>query len=96
MITEAIPRHGAGLVRLTMLPQLSAAERMAWIAAREWPVWGAIAGLVILVIAGPRLAHWELDPALIAGYLAGLVATRMLARGIRVASVRLEVATVSR
>ena len=96
MITEAIPRHGARLVRLTILPPLSAAERLAWIVAREWPVWGAVAAVVILVMAGHRIARWELDPALVAGYVLGLLGTRFLTRGVRLAQVRLEVVTRTR
>lgn len=95
MITEVIPRHGARLVRLTITPRLSAPERVAWVIAREWPVWGAIAAFVILVAAGHRMPRWELDPALVAGYILGLLSTRCFARGARIAQVRLDIVTVS-
>lgn len=96
MITEVIPRHGARLVRLTITPRLSAPERVTWVIAREWPAWGAIAAFVILVAAGHRVPRWELDPALVAGYILGLLGTRYLARGARITHVRLDVVTVRR
>lgn len=96
MITEAIPRHGARLLRFTVMPELSAGAHVAWAVAREWPLWGAIAALVILAMAGHHIARWELDPALVAGYVLGLLGTRFLTSRIRTAQVRLEVATVAR
>jgi hypothetical protein len=86
-----LPRHGVELVRLTVVPTLSVVERVAWIAAREWPIVGALAALGVLVAFAPRLGTATLDPLLVAGYLGGLVLTRRAARAIRASVVRLEV-----
>jgi hypothetical protein len=86
-----IPRHGAEIVRMTVVPTLSVAERVSWIAAREWPIVGAVAALGAVCAFGPRLGAAELDPLLVAGYLGGLFLTRHAARAIRRSLVRLEV-----
>jgi len=90
-LTGILPRHGAEIVRLTVVPTLSAAERVAWIAAREWPIVGAFAALGAVFTVGPRLGPAELDPLLVVGYVGGLLLTRQLARAIRASVVRLEV-----
>jgi len=79
------------MVRITVVPTLSAADRVAWIAAREWPVVGALGALGAVCVFGPRLGAAELDPLLVAGYLGGLFVTRHLTRAIRASLVRLEV-----
>ena len=95
-ISPMLPRHGASIVRMTMVPTLSAAERAAWIAAREWPVLGAVAALIAVVAFGTRLTPAQLDPLMVSGYLAGFLVTRSAARAIRRSLVRLEVVTVRR
>ncbi|MDP9027946.1 MAG: hypothetical protein M3N46_10425 [Actinomycetota bacterium] len=89
-LTGMIPRHGAEIVRITVVPTLTAAERISWIAAREWPIVGALAALVAICAFGPRLGPAELDPLLVAGYVGGLFLTRHAARAIRASVVRLE------
>ncbi len=93
-IMAMIPRHTAQLVRLTVVPTLSGAERVAWVAAREWPLMGAVAALAVIVAFGARMTPLQLDPMLVGGYLAGFVVTRLAAREVRRCLVRLEVATV--
>jgi hypothetical protein len=95
-ITAVIPRHSAELVRMTVVPVLSGAGRLTWIAAREWPLLGAVAALGVILLFGARLTPAELDPVLIGGYLGGLVVTRFAAREMRRFRVRLEVVAVSR
>ena len=91
-LLETIPRHGARLVRLTVVPLLSRSEWMAWVVAREWPVVGAVTGLIALVVWGRAVPRAELDPLVVGGYLVVLLATRWLTRAVRPAVVRLEVA----
>lgn len=86
-----LPRHGAEIARMTLVPTLSLAERVAWVAAREWPIVGALAALAAIVAFGARLGPLALDPVLVVGYLGGLVVTRHAARAIRASIVRLEV-----
>lgn len=95
-ITAVIPRYGVELVRMTVVPVLSGAERLTWIAAREWPLLGVIAALGVILAFGARLTPAELDPALIGGYLGGSVVTRFAAREVRRCRVRLEVVVVRR
>ncbi len=95
-ITSVTPRHGAELVRMTVVPVLSGVERVTWIAAREWPLLGAIAALSVIFAFGGRLTPAELDPVLIGGYLGGLVVTRFAAREMRRCRVRLDVVAVRR
>jgi hypothetical protein len=90
-VTGTIPRHGAEIVRMTVVPALTAAERVSWAIAREWPIVGAVLALAVLCVWGPRLGGAELDPFLVAGYAGGLLLTRGLARSIRRSLVRLEV-----
>ena len=90
-LVETIPRHGAALVRLMLVPPLSRRERWAWMLAREWPLAGAIAGVIALMAWGRAVPRAELDPLVVGGYLVVLLATRWLTRRVRPAVVRLEV-----
>jgi hypothetical protein len=90
-----IPRHGAAIVRMTLVPTLSLTEKIAWTAAREWPILGAVAALGVLIAVGPRANLASLDPVLVIGYVGGLLLTRAAAAGVRRAVVRLEVVTIS-
>lgn len=76
---------------MTLLPTLSAAESVAWVVAREWPILGALAALGTIALVGPRLGPAALDPLLVAGYLGGLLVTRWSVRSIRASLVRLDV-----
>lgn len=95
-ITSMIPRHGAELVRVTVVPALSGAERLAWIAAHEWPLLGALGALGVLVALGGRVTPGELDPILVGGYVVGFIVTRLAAREVARCLVRLEVVAVRR
>ena len=92
-IATVIPRHGAAIVRMTLIPTLSLTEKIAWISAREWPILGAVAALGVLVAVGPRANVASLDPVLVIGYVGGLLLTRAAVSGVRRAVVRLEVVT---
>ena len=76
---------------MTLVPTLSFTEKIAWLAAREWPLLGAVAALVVLITVGPRANLATLDPVLVIGYVSGVLVTRAAVAGIRRAVVRLEV-----
>lgn len=75
---------------MTLLPTLSLAERVTWVAARDWPIVGALVALAAVCAFGPRLGPGVLDPLLVAGYLGGLLITRWSVRSIRASLLRLE------
>jgi hypothetical protein len=94
-IATVSPRHGASIVRMTLVPTLSLADKVAWIAAREWPLLGAFAALAALIALGHRVNLATLDPLLVIGYVGGLLLTRAAAAGVRRAVVRLDIVTVT-
>ncbi len=77
-------RSGVVHYRLTVFPPgTNAAERRALARARDWPVVGAVAALVAIMIFGESLGPAFTTFAALAVYAIGVVWTRLRSRGIR-------------